>query len=241
MATSNGGGSDPGGPGGRFWAYLTSVRHFVAAGAAVAGAGAAVGLQSPVALSALLVAGPYVATVALWPSAPAPPERPDGPSGGKGPSGGEGPPGPPGPAEPESEPGPGPRPAARKSPLGVSLRAQPAGAAAAGAVPRSAPPVAPVAPVAPVPSVLWPQLEELAAFVGSAPLPPSANVPGLLERLRTAGPGPTTEPIVRRRLPLAVDGYLRALTWQPWAVDGADPAAELARAVDEMAALVPAS
>ncbi|MCX4685013.1 hypothetical protein [Kitasatospora purpeofusca] len=89
--------------------------------------------------------------------------------------------------------------------------------------------------------MLWPQLEELAAFVGSAPLPPSANVPGLLERLRTAGPGPTTEPIVRRRLPLAVDGYLRALTWQPWAVDGADPAAELARAVDEMAALVPAS
>ncbi|MCX4752191.1 hypothetical protein [Kitasatospora purpeofusca] len=114
------------------------------------------------------------------------------------------------------------------------MRAQRA-AAAAGSVPRSVP------RVAPVPSVLWPQLEELAAFVGSAPLPPSANVPGLLERLRTAGPGPTTEPIVRRRLPLAVDGYLRALTWQPWAVDGADPAAELARAVDEMAALVPAS
>ncbi|MET8698801.1 hypothetical protein ACFVUH_04395 [Kitasatospora sp. NPDC058032] len=81
----------------------------------------------------------------------------------------------------------------------------------------------------------------MAAFVGSAPLPPAANVPGLLVRLRTAGPGPTTEPIVRRRLPLAVDGYLRALTWQPWVPDGADPAAELARAVDEMAALVPAS
>ncbi|MEV0188605.1 hypothetical protein AB0I39_08745 [Kitasatospora purpeofusca] len=118
------------------------------------------------------------------------------------------------------------------------MRAQRAAAAAAGSVPGS---VAPVAPVAPVPSVLWPQLEELAAFVGSAPLPPSANVPGLLERLRTAGPGPTTEPIVRRRLPLAVDGYLRALTWQPWAADGADPVAELVRAVDEMAALVPAS
>ncbi|CAN3980112.1 hypothetical protein KPATCC21470_2749 [Kitasatospora purpeofusca] len=234
MATSNGGGNDPGGPGGRFWAYLTSVRHFVAAGAAVAGAGAAVGLQSPVALSALLVAGPYVATVALWPPPPPPPEGPDGPSGGQGagPPGGEDPPGPPVPGEPGS--GPGPKAAERKSPLGVSLRAQRA-AAAAGSVPRSVP------RVAPVPSVLWPQLEELAAFVGSAPLPPSANVPGLLERLRTAGPGPTTEPIVRRRLPLAVDGYLRALTWQPWAVDGADPAAELARAVDEMAALVPAS
>ncbi|WP_327073064.1 hypothetical protein OG196_12315 [Kitasatospora purpeofusca] len=232
MATSNGGGNGPGGLGGRFWVYLTSVRHFVAAGAAVAGAGAAVGLQSPVVLSALLVAGPYVATVALWPPPP-PPPPPEGPDG---PSGGEGPPAPPSPAAPESESeaGPGPKPAERKSPLGVSLRAQRA-AAAAGSVPRSVP------RVAPVPSVLWPQLEELAAFVGSAPLPPSANVPGLLERLRTAGPGPTTEPIVRRRLPLAVDGYLRALTWQPWAVDGADPAAELARAVDEMAALVPAS
>ncbi|WP_405004186.1 hypothetical protein OHV13_07235 [Kitasatospora purpeofusca] len=236
MATSNGGGNDVGGLGGRFWAYLTSVRHFVAAGAAVAGAGAAVGLQSPVALSALLVAGPYVATVALWPpKPPKPPEGSGGSSGGEGvdPPGGEDPPGPP----VSGEPGPGPKEAERKSPLGVSLRARQAaaGASAAGSVLRSAP------PVVPAPSALWPQLEELAAFVGSAPLPPSANVPGLLERLRTAGPGPTTEPIVRRRLPLAVDGYLRALTWQPWAVDGADPAAELARAVDEMAALVPAS
>ncbi|MER5351283.1 hypothetical protein ABT093_13230 [Kitasatospora sp. NPDC002551] len=94
------------------------------------------------------------------------------------------------------------------------------------------------APPAPRP---WPQLEELAAFVGSAALPPAANVPGLLVRLRTAGPGPTTEPIVQRRLPLAVDGYLRALTWQPWVSDGADPVAELARAVDEMAAMVPAT
>ncbi|MFF7456626.1 hypothetical protein [Kitasatospora sp. NPDC008115] len=114
-------------------------------------------------------------------------------------------------------------------------------------------PVNPANPVEPVgrlggeevppvlPPRLWPQLEELASFVGSAPLPASANVPGLLVRLRTAGPGPTTEPIVQRRLPLAVDGYLRALTWQPWVPDGADPAAELARAVDEMAALVPAS
>ncbi|MFE7189753.1 hypothetical protein [Kitasatospora sp. NPDC057541] len=108
-------------------------------------------------------------------------------------------------------------------------------AAAAPEAPSTALAAAPPAPR------IWPQLEELAAFVGSAPLPPAANVPGLLVRLRTAGPGPTTEPIVRRRLPLAVDGYLRALTWQPWVPDGADPAAELARAVDEMAALVPAS
>ncbi|MFE6749658.1 hypothetical protein ACFVGM_27690 [Kitasatospora purpeofusca] len=238
MATSNGGGNGSGGSGGRVWAYLTSVRHFVAAGAAVAGAGAAVGLQSPAVLSALLVAGPYVATVALWPPPPPPPEGPEGPDG---PSGGEGPSTPPGPAEPESEPGPGPKPAERQSPLGVSLRVQRAAAAAAGSAPRAASPVPVAPPARPAPSVLWPQLEELAAFVGSAPLPPSANVPGLLERLRTAGPGPTTEPIVRRRLPLAVDGYLRALTWQPWAADGADPVAELARAVDEMAALVPAS
>ncbi|MFB6888812.1 hypothetical protein ACFCX4_05785, partial [Kitasatospora sp. NPDC056327] len=94
-------------------------------------------------------------------------------------------------------------------------------------------------PPAVPPPRLWPQLEELAAFVGSAPLPPSAKVPGLLERLRSAGPGPTTEPIVHRRLPLAVDGYLRALTWQPWVADGVDPVAELARVVDEMAAMVP--
>ncbi|WP_344342952.1 hypothetical protein [Kitasatospora putterlickiae] len=109
--------------------------------------------------------------------------------------------------------------------------------AARRAAPLTAPPTAEAA-ASPAP---WPRLEELAAFVGSAPLPPSANVPRLLVRLRTAGPGPTTEPIVHRRLPLAVDGYLRALTWQPWVPDGADPAAELARAVDEMAALVPAS
>ncbi|MFE2105160.1 hypothetical protein ACFXAF_04715 [Kitasatospora sp. NPDC059463] len=102
-------------------------------------------------------------------------------------------------------------------------------------------PAPPVPVPVPEPPRVWPQLEELAVFVGSAPLPPSANVPGLLVRLRSAGPGPTTEPIVVRRLPLAVDGYLRALTWQPWVSDGADPAAELARAVDEMAALVPAS
>ncbi|MFC5661975.1 hypothetical protein ACFP3U_03155 [Kitasatospora misakiensis] len=189
MATSSGGegGGAAGGRGGRFWAYLTSTKHYVAGGAAVAGAGAAVGLRSPVALSALLVAGPYVATVALWPRGPVGPPDP-----------------------PRVDPG-------------------------AGAAPAAAP------PAVARPPRLWPQLEELAAFVGSAPLPPSANVPGLLERLRSAGPGPTTEPIVRRRLPLAVDGYLRALTWQPWVVDGADPVAELARAVDEMTALVPAA
>ncbi|MFJ4669212.1 hypothetical protein [Kitasatospora purpeofusca] len=236
MATSSGGGNGSGGAGGRVWAYLTSAKHYAAGAAAVAGAGAAIGLQSPVALSALLVAGPYVATVALWP------RKPDEPPGE--PPGGESPPTPPVPEEPEPEPesesgpepksGSGPNPPGRTSPLGVALHAR-------RAAPRAASPVSAASAAPPAPPMLWPQLEELAAFVGSAPLPPSANVPGLLERLRTAGPGPTTEPIVRRRLPLAVDGYLRALTWQPWAVDGADPAAELARAVDEMAALVPAS
>ncbi|MFD5921811.1 hypothetical protein ACFVYP_06020 [Kitasatospora sp. NPDC058201] len=113
-------------------------------------------------------------------------------------------------------------------------------------VPPRVPPVvrqspsSPVVPVSAQPPPYWPELDALAAFVRSAPLPASARVPVLLERLRSAGPGPTTEPIVVRRLPLAVDGYLRARTWQPWTPNGADPAAELARVVDEMAAMVPA-
>ncbi|MFJ8429979.1 hypothetical protein ACIQ9P_01625 [Kitasatospora sp. NPDC094019] len=198
----------------------------------MAGAGAAVGLQSPVVLSALLVVGPYVAVVALWPPPPPPPPEPLEPPEPPEPPDGEDPPG-----QPDSG-GTGPKPAGRRSPLGASLNFRPPAPRAARAAPA---PSSGAVSVVPAGSGPWPQLEELAAFVGSAPLPPAANVPGLLERLRTAGPGPTTEPIVRRRLPLAVDGYLRALTWQPWAADGADPVAELARAVDEMAALVPAS
>ncbi|GAB7183771.1 hypothetical protein ATKI12_3602 [Kitasatospora sp. Ki12] len=77
-----------------------------------------------------------------------------------------------------------------------------------------------------------PELEELAAYLGDLSLPPSAGVDALLAALRAAGPGPVTERIVRHRLPLAVAGYLRALTWRPWAGPGApDPAAELGREV----------
>ncbi|WP_380284672.1 hypothetical protein [Kitasatospora purpeofusca] len=222
MATSDGGGGSDGWS--RAWAYLMSTRHLVAGGSSVAVGATTFLLRAPTALPPLLAVGAYIATVTLWP-----------------PPGGEG--GPPGP-QPRPAPGLGPdQETPRSGPGDPPVR--PAGRTrrGLGPAPAPAPEEAEEAkpPAAPSAARIWPQLEELAAFVGSAPLPPSANVPGLLVRLRTAGPGPTTEPIVRRRLPLAVDGYLRALTWQPWVPDGADPAAELARAVDEMAALVPSS
>ncbi|MFF7989782.1 hypothetical protein ACFZDG_08345 [Kitasatospora xanthocidica] len=98
-----------------------------------------------------------------------------------------------------------------------------------GSVPAAANPPAPTPPPPP-PSV--PGLEELAAYLGDLPLPPSAGVDALLAAVREAGPGPVTELIVRHRLPLAVAGYLRALTWRPWAGPGApDPAAELGQEV----------
>ncbi|WP_316520675.1 hypothetical protein [Kitasatospora brasiliensis] len=78
-----------------------------------------------------------------------------------------------------------------------------------------------------------PELEALAAYLDTVPLPPAAGVDGLLAALRTAAPGPVAERIIRHRLPVAVAGYLRARTWQPWAGRGApDPAAELGREVD---------
>ncbi|MER7703857.1 hypothetical protein ABTX81_13260 [Kitasatospora sp. NPDC097605] len=233
MATSDGGGGSAG-RGDRAWAYLTSTRHLVAGGSSVVVGVGTFLLQAPTALPPLLAVGSYIATVTLWPQRPRDEDPPDP----------QEPPGPPGPPGPDPVPGPPGSPSAR---IGFNPLPPPAhgrtglGPARAGAAGPPRPPAAPEgAPAAAAPR-LWPRLEELAAFVGSAPLPPSSNVPGLLVRLRTAGPGPTTEPIVHRRLPLAVDGYLRALTWQPWVPDGADPAAELARAVDEMAALVPAS
>lgn len=83
-----------------------------------------------------------------------------------------------------------------------------------------------------------PELDALAAYLRTVPLPPAARVDGLLDALRAAGPGPAAgRRIVRDGLPLAVAGYLRARTWQPWAgADDPDPEAELAREVGLLAA-----
>ncbi|MEU8512150.1 hypothetical protein AB0C76_11245 [Kitasatospora sp. NPDC048722] len=100
---------------------------------------------------------------------------------------------------------------------------------AAGAL--LAPPKQPVEPPDP-------ELDALVAYLRTVPLPSAVRVDGLLEALRAAGPGPAAgRRIVRDGLPLAVAGYLRARTWQPWAgADGPDPEIELAREVDLMAA-----
>ncbi|MFJ9691904.1 hypothetical protein [Kitasatospora sp. NPDC101183] len=82
-----------------------------------------------------------------------------------------------------------------------------------------------------------PELASLEAYVASAPLPASARVAELLASLREARPGPEVRRMVRHRLPVAVDGYLRARTWRPWAgPDAPDPAAELGRVVAELSA-----
>ncbi|MFE6865254.1 hypothetical protein ACFVFS_01715 [Kitasatospora sp. NPDC057692] len=228
MATSDGGG----GWGGRVLGYLGSAGNIAAC---TAGAGGLVlhfaGYGGD--LWPVIVAGLYGAVASLWWAFDL--------GGSKRPSEAVGTrePGPAGRVPGGSERGDGPERRPGGSGVATGSARPGPGAESPPAQERATPPATP--PAAPPVPRIWPQLEELAAFVGSAQLPPSANVPGLLVRLRTAGPGPTTEPIVRRRLPLAVDGYLRALTWQPWVADGADPVAELARAVDEMAALVPAS
>ncbi|MBD0694901.1 hypothetical protein [Streptomyces sp. CBMA123] len=89
----------------------------------------------------------------------------------------------------------------------------------------------------PAPKRPDPDLAALAAYLGTVPLPASAGVDALLAALREAGPGPAAEAIVRHRLPVAVDGYLRARTWLPWAgPDAPDPAAELGREVKQLSA-----
>ncbi|MER7579145.1 hypothetical protein [Kitasatospora sp. NPDC097691] len=95
--------------------------------------------------------------------------------------------------------------------------------------PEREPDEPPTPPPAPLPD---PELEALAGYLDTVPLPPSAGVDDLVAALRAAGPGPVAERIVRHRLPLAVAGYLRARTWQPWVgPDAPDPAAELGREV----------
>ncbi|MFJ4595179.1 MULTISPECIES: hypothetical protein [unclassified Kitasatospora] len=82
-----------------------------------------------------------------------------------------------------------------------------------------------------------PELAALADYLATVPLPDSAGVAGLLAALRSAEPGPVPEEIVRHRLPVAVAGYLRALTWRPWAGPAApDPEAELGREVRRLVA-----
>ncbi|MFF1788877.1 hypothetical protein ACFVX9_20760 [Kitasatospora sp. NPDC058243] len=82
-----------------------------------------------------------------------------------------------------------------------------------------------------------PELAALADYLATVPLPDSAGVAGLLTALGATEPGPVAEEIVRHRLPVAVAGYLRALTWRPWAgPDAPDPEAELGREVRRLVA-----
>ncbi|MGV9263548.1 hypothetical protein ACWDRR_02660 [Kitasatospora sp. NPDC003701] len=104
----------------------------------------------------------------------------------------------------------------------------------------------PALPVSrPVPDPLpppppWAELEALVGYLGTVALPPSVPVDALVERLRVSGRGPAAERIVLRRLPVAVDGYLRARTWRRWSPDGADPGVALAREVELMTAALAA-
>ncbi|MBP0450343.1 hypothetical protein J5Y04_12355 [Kitasatospora sp. RG8] len=96
-------------------------------------------------------------------------------------------------------------------------------------------------PVPPQPRPVWTELEELRVYLRGVPRPPDpakldALLEGLLDRLAELGPGPGTEPVVGLRLPVAVDGYLRALTWERWRPGAGDPGAELAHEVELMAA-----
>ncbi|MFJ3216139.1 hypothetical protein ACIPLC_09485 [Kitasatospora sp. NPDC086801] len=103
-----------------------------------------------------------------------------------------------------------------------------------GAAPGTRPGAIPVPEPAPRPD---PELAALAEYLATVPLPASAGVADLLATLRAAGPGPVPEEIVRHRLPVAVAGYLRALTWRPWAgPDAPDPEAELGREVRRLVA-----
>ncbi|MFJ2777906.1 hypothetical protein [Kitasatospora sp. NPDC087315] len=90
-----------------------------------------------------------------------------------------------------------------------------------------------VVPPSSVPA-LAAEVDALAEVLRGVPLPDSAKLPELLEQLRAAAPGPEAERIVRYRLPVAVDGYLRARTWQRWTPGAPDPGAELDREIERM-------
>ncbi|WP_371482305.1 hypothetical protein [Kitasatospora sp. NBC_00315] len=90
------------------------------------------------------------------------------------------------------------------------------------------------------------ELAELADHLADVQLPWSAGVEELLTALgRTAAagrPGPdaaalrTARLVATERLPIALDGYLRARSWERWATLAQDPVTALRREVDLMAA-----
>ncbi|MGW4896740.1 hypothetical protein ACWEQL_31455 [Kitasatospora sp. NPDC004240] len=85
------------------------------------------------------------------------------------------------------------------------------------------------------------EVDALIAALSSVPLPPSPALEGLLDRLRdTPADHAEARRILSRRLPVAVDGYLRARTWRPWAPGEPDPAVVLDREVERMAAVLAA-
>ncbi|MFD0274563.1 hypothetical protein ACFVHB_11745 [Kitasatospora sp. NPDC127111] len=91
-------------------------------------------------------------------------------------------------------------------------------------------------PPPPPPREPWPELAELAEYLRGVPLPVSAGLDGLLERLAEVGRRPDAVLIVGGRLPVAVDGYLRARTWERWRAGAPDPGAVLAGEVESMTA-----
>ncbi|MGA5816570.1 hypothetical protein ACPC54_01710 [Kitasatospora sp. NPDC094028] len=124
------------------------------------------------------------------------------------------------------EPGPGPTPTSAPVP-----------ASAPTPLPRPKPVPVPSPDTDPDPD---PELDALAGFLGSVPLPAAAGVAELVAALRAAEPGPAVRLIVRHRLPVAVDGYLRARAWGPWAgPDAPDPESELRAAVAVLTADLP--
>ncbi|MER7769954.1 hypothetical protein [Kitasatospora sp. NPDC096140] len=211
------------GPAGRLGRYLNSARNWAGLGGAAVGVGLhEFGLGGglwPGVAAALYGVG---ALVAPGPKAGPPDEPPEGPphAGGGG-------------SDPGRESGAGSG-SGTGSGSGSGAGSGSGSGAAAHSVSVSGPSAAvvPEGPPTPPPPLPDPELEALAAYLDTVPLPPSAGVDDLVAALRVAGPGPVAERIVRHRLPLAVAGYLRARTWQPWVgPDAPDPAAELGREV----------
>ncbi|MEV7771968.1 hypothetical protein [Kitasatospora sp. NPDC086791] len=212
MATSDG-------PWRRALRYLNSPKNIAGIGGAAAGVGLHYqglgGHQWPGVVAALYGVGALVAP-GRWPG-----ERPGGSRGPAGLDGGA------------PDPVPLPESPSVSQPVSVPV---PQPVPVPVPAPQPTPPAAPAPAPAPTPPP-DPELEALAAYLDTVPLPPAAGVDDLLTALRAAGPGPVAERIVRHRLPLAVAGYLRARTWQPWAgADAPDPAAELGREVVLLAA-----
>lgn len=85
------------------------------------------------------------------------------------------------------------------------------------------------------------EVDGLFQWLSSVPVPHSAGLDELLDRLREASPASAeARHIARWRLPVAVDGYLRSRTWQPWTPDASDPAEVLGREVGLMSAVLAA-